>query len=134
MPIYKGATSQLIHVELYALTGGGLPGLLYSDVTAHYVRAGGTLTVMIVVEQTELGTWDEDAVDDTLALAAVDDAIAPGLYELSLPNNLLATGSDYATLFLNAPDMLDACVSLRLDDRPVRASSQFVPPQRTYRG
>lgn len=87
-----GDTSQITHVYLMdssVSTGAGKTALTYSDITAYYVAAGGALTALTTETITTLGTWAVTG-SDYLGVKLVHDTNAPGLYELHLPDNILA--------------------------------------------
>ena len=101
------STSIIRHVfamDSAASDGSGKTGLAFGDITAYYVRAGGTLTAMTLETIATLGTWASSG-DNYLGFKLMHDTNAPGLYEIHLPNNLFAAGSDCNTLLLRASGM-----------------------------
>jgi len=112
-----GSTSVIVHVfalDASETTGAGKTALAFSDITAYYVRAGGALTALTLVDITTLGTWDTDVIDDKLGFKLLHDTNAPGLYEVHLPNNILAAGATQVTVQLRATDMAPIVLEIQL--------------------
>src|SRR3990172_6956977 len=108
-----GSTSVICHVfipDSAVTTGAGKTALIHSDITAYYVRAGGTLTALTMETVSTLGTWASTG-DNYLGFKLLHDTNAPGLYELHLPNNILAGGANQVVIQLRAtgaaPTMLE---------------------------
>lgn len=119
LTIAKGATSQIIHVFLEdstVTTGAGKTALAFGDITAYYARTGGALTALTLVDITTLGTWDTDATSDKLGFKLLHDTNAPGVYEVHLSNNVLATGADRLTIQLRATGMKPHIIEIQLAD------------------
>lgn len=112
-----GSTSVICHVfipDSTSTAGAGKTALAFGDITAYYVRAGGALTALTMVDQTTLGTWDADAISDKLAFKLLHDTNAPGLYELSLPNNILAAGATSVVIQLRATGAAPTMIEIQL--------------------
>ena len=113
--ILKGTTSKIIEVILRdSSTGAGKTAVAHTDVTASYVREGGTRTAITLAAGTvadvySTGKWCE-----------VDSANCPGLYQLHLPNAALATGVDAVTTTLTATGVIDKVVRISLLDVNLR--------------
>lgn len=117
-------TSVIIHVfaqDSTATDGSGKTALIHSDITAYYVRAGGTLTAMTMETISSLGTWASTG-DNYLGFKKLHDTNAPGGYELDLPNNILAAGANQVTLFLRASGALFAPIEIQLANVPAKAN------------
>ena len=113
--ILKGTTSKIVEVILRdSSTGAGKTAVAYTDVTASYVREGGTRTAITLASGTagdaySTGKWCE-----------VDSTNCPGLYQLHLPNAALATGVDAVTTTLTATGVIDKVVRISLLDVDLR--------------
>ena len=113
--ILKGTTSKIVEVILRdSSTGAGKTAVAHTDVTASYVREGGTRTAITLAAGTagdaySTGKWCE-----------VDSANCPGLYQLHLPNAALATGVDAVTTTLTATGVIDKVVRISLLDVDLR--------------
>lgn len=118
--IHKGTTSKIIEVMMRdATTGQGKTGIAIGDLIASYVREGGTRTAITLVSGTagdsySSGKWCE-----------VDSSNAMGLYQLHLPNALLATGVDAVTVTLQefpivGTTFLDKTIRISLLDVDLR--------------
>lgn len=113
--ILKGTTSKIVEVILRdSSTGAGKTAVAYTDVTASYVREGGTRTAITLASGTagdaySTGKWCE-----------VDATNCPGLYQLHLPNAALATGVDAVTITLIAADTIDKVIRISLLDVDLR--------------
>src|SRR5574343_331826 len=99
--ISADATSQIKEVVVRGTDGGGKTGLAHTDVTASYVREGGTRTAITLAAGTagdaySSGKWAE-----------VDATNMKGVYQLHIPNAALATGVDRVTIGLQATGMID---------------------------
>lgn len=101
--IQHGATSKIVEIVLRdSTTGQGKTGLAHGDMTASYVREGGSRTAITLASGTagdsySSGKWAE-----------VDSTNCPGMYQLHVPNAAFASGADSVTVFLKATDTLDA--------------------------
>ena len=113
--ILKGTTSKIVEVILRdSATGAGKTAVAHTDVTASYVREGGTRTAITLAAGTagdaySTGKWCE-----------VDSTNCPGLYQLHLPNAALATGVDAVTTTLTATGVIDKVVRISLLDVDLR--------------
>lgn len=119
-----GSTSQIRHVFIYdssVTTGAGKTALAFGDITAYYVRSGGTLTALTLVDITTLGTWDTDVTDDKLGFKKLHDTNAPGLYEVHFPNNILAAGAETVCVQLRATGAVPCNIEIQLDAVPADA-------------
>jgi hypothetical protein len=117
-----GTTAQIVHVFILdsaATDGSGKTALAFGDITAYYVRAGGTLTSLTTETIATLGTWASTG-NDYLGFKKLDDTNAPGLYELDLPNNILAAGSAQVVLQLRATGAAPCCLEIQLASVPAQ--------------
>lgn len=123
MILTPGITSVIKHVFLQdsaVTTGAGKTALAYTDITAYYVRAGGTLTQLTMETIATLGTWASTG-DNYLGFKKLDDTNAPGVYELNLPNNILAAGVNQVTIQLRATGMAPCNIEIQLKDLALEA-------------
>jgi len=113
-------TSAIVHVFIQdstVTTGVGKTGLVFGDITAYYVRAGGTLTAMTMETIATLGTWASTG-SGYLGFKLLHDTNAPGLYELDLPNNILATGAKQVVIQIRATGAKPTILEIQLDTVP----------------
>lgn len=107
--IKKGTTSKIIEVMIRdSSTGGGKTAVAHTDVTASYVREGGTRTAITLAagaagDSFSAGKWAE-----------VDSTNCKGLYQLHLPDLALASGADAVTVTLQATGIIDKQVRISL--------------------
>ena len=89
--IAPGSTSVIRHVRIRdSVTGAAKTALLFSDITAKYVKDGGSLTSLTMETIATLGIWASSGAG-YLGFKKLDDTNMPGWYEIDLPNNLLAS-------------------------------------------
>lgn len=120
LALAAGTTSQIVHVFIQdssVATGAGKTALVFGDITAYYVRAGGTLTALTMETIATLGTWASTG-DNYLGFKLLHDVNAPGLYELHLPNNILAAGSSQVTIQLRATGAAPCLLEIQLANVP----------------
>ncbi len=118
-----GTVSRIIHIlaqDNTATDGSGKTALAFGDVTAYYVRAGGTLTQLTLETIATLGTWASGG-DNKLGFKLLHDTNARGGYELDLPNNILAAGATQVTIFMSASGAAFAPIEIQLE--PVLAAT-----------
>lgn len=110
-----GTTSKIIEVMVRdSTTGQGKTGLAHTDVTASYVREGGTRTAISLGSGTagdsySSGKWCE-----------VDSTNQKGLYQMHLPDAAIASGVAAVTVSLQATGMIDKAIRIKLQ-APVNA-------------
>ncbi len=129
LALAAGSTSVIVHVFILdsaASDGSGKTALAFGDITAYYVRAGGTLTVLTMVTVDTLGTWDAHCTDDKLGFKKLDDVNAPGLYEVHLPNNILAAGANQVVLMLQASGAAPCLLEIQLANVPASVKEPTV--------
>jgi hypothetical protein len=125
-----GSTSQIRHVfigDSTSTTGAGKTALAFGDITAYYVRAGGALTALTMIDLTTLGTWDTDTTDDKLAFKKLHDTNAPGIYEIHLPNNILAAGADTVVIQLRATGAVPCNLEIQITSATRGLSGTALP-------
>lgn len=117
LQIKKGTTSKLITVFIQdssSTTGAGLTGLVYNSagLTAYYYREGaGTGATAITLATMTLGTWA------TGGFIVVDATNMPGVYEIGLPDAVLASGADSVSVMLKgATNMAPLTLEIQLTD------------------
>ena len=112
LQIKKGTTSHICHVFIQdssAATGDGLTGLLHSNVTAYYIRPGDASATAISLVTATVGTYASGGFKE------VSSANMPGVYELHLPDAVLATGANQVTVMLKgATDMPPSPLEIQL--------------------
>ncbi len=101
--VVAGATSVLHEIEFTnPLTGAPLPALVAADVTAAYRVRGhaGGYTAITLSGAGTLGTYLSGG------FLEVDAALAPGSYEVGLPNQFAGTGAqgDYVDFVFQGPN------------------------------
>lgn len=120
LALSPNSTSQIVHVfipDATSTSGEGLTGLTYTDITAYYIRQGGALTAMTPEDISSLGTWASSG-GNFLGFKEVHSTNAPGVYELDLPNNILASGSGGVVLQLRADDAAPTLLEIQLANVP----------------
>src|SRR3972149_2993079 len=133
-----GSTSVIWHVFIpgsAVTTGAGKTALIHSDITAYYVRAGGTLTALTMETISTLGTWASTG-DNYLGFKLLHDTNAPGLYELHLPNNILAAGANQVVIQLRATGTAPVLLEIQLASatRGLAGTALPAPPCLDSRG
>ena len=117
----KGSTSVITHVFIQdssVTTGEGKTALAYGDIAAYYVRPGGALTSLTLEDITTLGTWASTG-NNYLGFKKLHDTNAPGIYELHLPNNILATGANAVVIQLRATGAVPCNIEIQLNDNAI---------------
>ena len=112
--------SAIVHVfieDSTVTTGAGKTGLAYGSITAYYVRSGGVLTQLTPETIAVLGTWASGG-NNKLGFLEVDSTNEPGLYELDLPNNILATGAKQVVIQIRATGAKPTILEIQLDPLP----------------
>jgi hypothetical protein len=109
----SGQTSVLMKVWIQNSSSGlGLTGLAYntSGLTAYYIRNGQSTDTAITLATATLGTWTSGG------FVVVDGTNMPGLYEIGMPNAVLASGVDTVHLMLQgAANMVPCVLEIELD-------------------
>ncbi|OGT54664.1 MAG: hypothetical protein A3E01_09950 [Gammaproteobacteria bacterium RIFCSPHIGHO2_12_FULL_63_22] len=113
--IAKGATSQSIDIVVYdssSTTGGKLTGLAFdtANLTAYYRRPGAAAVAITLATLAAITTaWTSGGFKE------VDATNMPGHYRLDLPDAVVATGADSATLCLRgATNMVSVDIEIQL--------------------
>src|SRR6476661_2167613 len=89
--IKAGATSVSTVFKLRATTDGvGVTGKVAANLTAAYIRQGGTATAITLAD---LGAVN--SAYSSGGMKELDATKHPGLYRLDLPNAAVATGADW---------------------------------------
>lgn len=107
--IIGGSTSTLLRVFIAnssVTTGAGLTGLTAgSGQTLYYIRDGQSTTTSVPLSTGVVGTWSSGG------FVEVDATHMQGIYEIGVPNAVLATGVSKATLYMQgATNMQDTVV------------------------
>ena len=117
----KSETDVIIHVFIQdssSATGEGLTGLVHNSasLTAYYVKPGGTLTALTLETIATLGTYAAPTSSAHARFKLVHDTNVPGMYEIHLHTDTLAT-NDYITIMLKgAADMVPLLIEIQLTD------------------
>jgi hypothetical protein len=104
--VKKATTSFICHVFIQDNTstaGAGLTGLDNTKVVLYYMRAGASAAVAVTLDASSgvtLGTY-EPTDNAHGAIKEVDATHMPGVYELHLPNNALASGANQVVFLLS---------------------------------
>lgn len=111
--IIAGSTSTLVRLFVAnssVTTGAGLTGVTSgSGVTLYYIRDGQGSTTNVPLSAGTTGTWSSGG------FVEVDSTHMPGIYEIGVPNAVLATGVAKATLYLQgAANMQETPVFIEL--------------------
>lgn len=89
MIIPPGTTSKRIRFTCLDADGNGVTGESNSTLTLNYLRDGAAATVPISLSSGTLGTWASGAIS----------AVGNGVYEIGLPDAMLASGVTEVELF-----------------------------------
>lgn len=104
-----------------SVTGGGLTGLTFdsSGLTGYYMRSGASAAVQLtMVTIGTLGTYAPDTAAKC-GFKEVDATNMPGVYEIQLANNCLATGADAVTvMFKGATNMAPVVLEIQMRNVP----------------
>lgn len=117
----KGATALLVDIFVPDVQSGGGAGLtgLANDtagLAAYYHRNTEANDVEIELAAMSLGTWASGG------FVEVDSTNMPGVYQLGLPNALLADGADSAVVMLHgAAGMAPVLLEVQLTDQVYQA-------------
>jgi hypothetical protein len=115
-----GTTSYITFVFIQdstATDGSGKTALTFANITAYYVRSGGVLTQLVPETIATLGTWAVSG-NNALGFKLLNNTNAPGLYELHLPNNILAAGANEVVVQLRATGAAPCNLEIQLADMP----------------
>lgn len=110
---FAGSVSNLLRIFIAnssVTTGAGLTGVTSgSGVALYYLRDGQSSTTNVPLSAGVTGTWSSGG------FVEVDSTHMPGIYEVGVPNAVLATGVGKATLYLQgAVNMQETPVFLEL--------------------
>jgi len=94
MRIKPGTTSKVKRLFIYNSTdGSALTGVTHSDITAYYIREGGT-AVEVSLSAGTIGTWSSGG------FVEISSTNMPGIYEFGIPDSALAAGADSVVIQL----------------------------------
>jgi hypothetical protein len=115
----KSNASTILHVFILDSTstaGAGKTGLAYNtaSLVAKYIKPGGTLTAMTLEDITTLGTYAAPTSAAHLRFKLVDDTNAPGLYEIHLHADTLATNNSIVIMLFGATGMAPVVLEIQL--------------------
>jgi len=117
----KNETTVIIHVFIQdssSTVGAGLTGLTFEtgSLVAYYVKPGGTLTSLTLETISTLGTYQAPTSSAHMRFKLMHDTNAPGLYEIHLHTDTLAT-NDYITIMMHgAANMAPLLLEIQLTD------------------
>lgn len=123
--LLAGTTSKLLQIFIQDSSktdGSGLTGLLYNSagLTAYYYREGAASATAITLATMTVGTWASGGFKE------IDATHMPGVYQIGVPDAVLAPGADSAVIFLRgAADMVPLPLEIDLKGVAV-AAGQFV--------
>lgn len=100
----------------------GLTGLAFgtSGLTAYYIIEGQSGTTQITLATMTLGTWA------TGGFIVVDGTNMPGVYELGLPNTVLASGKSVIVYLQGAANMSPVVIEIELTAVNNQSATSFV--------
>lgn len=116
LTVKKGTTSKILRIFVQDISksdGSGLTGLVYNtaSLTAYYIREGAASTTAITLVTATVGTYASSGFKE------VDATNMPGVYELHVPNAVLAAGADSVVIFLKcAANMAPLPLEIQLDN------------------
>lgn len=116
LTVKKGTTSKILRIFVQDISksdGSGLTGLVYNtaSLTAYYIREGAASATAITLATATVGTYASSGFKE------VDATNMPGVYELHVPNAVLASGADSVVIFLKgAANMAPLPLEIQLDD------------------
>lgn len=114
LKIKQGTTSKVVRVFLQdssSASGAGLTGLTNasSGLTAYYIREGDATSTAIALVAGTAGTWSSGGFKE------LDATNLPGVYELGLPNTVLASGQSSVVMLKGAANLAPCVLELELD-------------------
>ena len=127
----KNETTVIIHVFIQdssSTVGAGLTGLTFEtgSLVAYYVKPGGTLTSLTLETISTLGTYQAPTSSAHMRFKLMHDTNAPGLYEIHLHTDTLAT-NDYITIMMHgAANMAPLLLEIQLTDFDLNTATQKV--------
>jgi hypothetical protein len=113
--IKKGATSQSVYFEVLAdnsTTGGRKTGLVYTDITAYYVRNGAAAqSIPLATLASASAAWASGG------FILVDNTNMPGVYRLDVPDAAFLTGAESVVVTIKGgTNMVQASTEIQLTD------------------
>jgi hypothetical protein len=113
LSVKRGTTGKIVRVFIQDATrtdGSGLTGLVYnsSGLTASYSREGDAGSTAITIVSASAGTFTSGG------FVAVDGTHLPGVYELGLPNAVLAGGASVVVMLYGAANMAPLVLEIEL--------------------
>jgi hypothetical protein len=113
LSLKRGTTGKLVRVFIQDTTktdGSGLTGLVYntSGLVAYYAREGDSGGTAIALASASAGTFTSGG------FVAVDGTHLPGVYELGLPNAVLASGNSVVVMLYGAANMAPLVLEIEI--------------------
>ncbi len=124
--IHKGTTSKMVALMIRDLTqnnGSGLTGLTSGSggLSAYYWRDGDATATAISLTAGTIGTWGAGG-----QFVEVDAVNLPGIYQLSLPDAVLASGHNWSIVMLKgATNMVVDPLEIQLTDVDLNNGTSF---------
>ncbi len=111
--LVRGTVSKTIKVVIFdssVTTGAGLAGLTNASagLTAYYIVEGQATMTAITLAAGTVGTWSSGGFKE------VNATHAPGLYELGIPNAVLASGASAVIYLQGATNMVPCPIEIEL--------------------
>lgn len=129
MTIKAGTTSKIIELMLRdSGTGLGKTGIVYTGITASYIREGGTRTAITLASGTAGDSYSSGK------FAEIDATNCKGHYQLHIPNAAIAAGVAAVTIVLQASGVIDKTIRIALLTADLRPTSGAIPADATYFG
>lgn len=125
LKLHQGTTQKLCRIFIQDSTstsGAGLTGLTSGSagLTFYYAIEGVGATVAVTLSAGTLGTWSSGG------FVAVDAAHMPGVYEVGLPNLMLASGASVIGYLQGATNMVPCLLEIELDAVNYQSATSFV--------
>jgi hypothetical protein len=131
LKLHQATTGKLARVFIQNVsTGAGLTGLVYNTagLTAYYAIEGASADVAIALSAGTKGTWSSGG------FVEFDATNMPGVYELGLPNLMLASGASVIGYLQGAASMLACLLEIELDQVNYQSTTAFVASVPTVAG
>ena len=117
----KSKTSAITHIFIQdssSTVGAGKTGLVFNtaNLVSYYVKPGGTLTSLTLETIASLGTYATPSSAAHMRFKLMHDTNAPGLYEIQVHPDTLATNDSIVIVMHGASDMALLLLEIQLTD------------------
>lgn len=124
LKLKRGTTSKIARFFVQDTSqsdGRGLTGLVYNSgsLTAYYICEGQSSATQITLASATVGTFTSGG------FAEIDSTNLPGIYELGVPNAVLATGGSAVIMLKGATNMAPVLMEFELDAVDYQDSTDF---------